>query len=581
MATVGEASADTSTVAGTGPVALLGRSTDGAQRPGLRRRFTPLKNRTDRFWSWVAPLVITFFAAGLHLWGVSQPETVMFDETYYAKDAYSLITYGYTRTFVDDGDDENGNEANELLERGVTDPERLFKQGDEAGPEMAVHPDVGKWMIGAGVELFGMNSFGWRFSAAITGALLILVAQRLTRRLTGSTLLACVAGLLLTFDGLVFVMSRIALLDVFQAFWVLCAVHCLVADRDWARTRIGRLQETTTRLTSRDWGPVRGLMLRPWRLLAGVSFGLACGTKWNSVYAVAVFGLLSWLWDLHMRRSLGVRFAWARSLLVDAIPAFMSIVVVALVVYVLSWMGWLLHADTFVATFQNSQFEEYGWRWGSPDTYGGNPQGLWQESVYALHALGDWHRALWDWHTAGIDGSTHSWQSDPGGWLLMNRPTGFWVESGGSDVILDCPAGKDCVSEVLAIGTPVLWWSAFLAMFPCLYWWVVRREWRFGVALLGLAATWLPWFQYSEQRPIFFFYGVVMIPFLVIGLTLVLGKILGPADAGPNRRAVGAAVVGAVVILTVVNFAYFYPILTDQTILNAEWNQRMWLRWWR
>jgi hypothetical protein len=98
-----------------------------------------------------------------------------------------------------------------------------------------VHPDGGKWLIAAGEQIFGMTPFGWRVSAAIAGALTVLILCRLVRRMTGSTLLGCVAGLLLATDGLHLVVSRLALLDIFVGLWVVCAVACLVADRDWAR----------------------------------------------------------------------------------------------------------------------------------------------------------------------------------------------------------------------------------------------------------------------------------------------------------------------------------------------------------
>src|SRR5262249_40681395 len=54
---------------------------------------------------------------------------------------------------------------------------------------------------------------------------------------TRSTLLGCVAGLLLALDGLEFVMSRTALLDIFVMFWVLAAFAALVVDRDRTRAR--------------------------------------------------------------------------------------------------------------------------------------------------------------------------------------------------------------------------------------------------------------------------------------------------------------------------------------------------------
>ena len=103
---------------------------------------------------------------------------------------------------------------------------------------MIVHPEVGKWLIAGGIKLFGMEPSGWRIASAVVGALMVLVMCRFVRRVTGSTVLGLVAGLLLSIDGLQLVLSRLALLDIFLAFFVLCGVHCVVADRQWLRDRL-------------------------------------------------------------------------------------------------------------------------------------------------------------------------------------------------------------------------------------------------------------------------------------------------------------------------------------------------------
>ena len=86
-----------------------------------------------------------------------------------------------------------------------------------------------------------MTPFGWRVASAVVGSLMVMVMIRLARRVTRSTLLGLVAGLLMCFDGLQLVLSRLALLDIFVAFFVLCAVSCMVADRDWVRARLARV----------------------------------------------------------------------------------------------------------------------------------------------------------------------------------------------------------------------------------------------------------------------------------------------------------------------------------------------------
>jgi dolichyl-phosphate-mannose--protein O-mannosyl transferase len=524
-------------------------------------------------WGWYAPLLVTLFVGLYTFIGLTNPHKITFDETYYAKDAWSLLTKHYAESFVDASDTPKINEADQIINSGST-------TGIFSGePNMVVHPEVGKWMIAVGEWIFGLTPLGWRFSAAVVGTLMVLVMCRLVRRLTGSTLLGCIAGLLLGFDGLHFVMSRFALLDIFLAFWLLCAVHCLVADRDWGRLELARRFETSPALGSSRFGPVRGLLLRPWRLLAGVCFGLACGTKWSGVFVLAGMCLLMWSWDSGLRRAAGVRLAPVKALVVDEIPAFFSVVVVAFVVYVCSWMAFLTHAQIFEHWF-GSAAGNGGHQWSSIDDFGGHPHGWLQGALTDLDILWNYHRAVYAFHTgAYINAATHPFQSNPGGWLLINRPLGVAAQSGGPDQVPGCPVGEQCVRQVLAIGTPALWWGGVIALIAGLFYWLSRRDWRFGIPIVGVLTTWLPWFRY-DHRPIFYYYAVAIVPFTVIAVTLILGRILGRADAGSRRRLIGVLTVGAFVFLVAANFAYFYPILSNGLLSNQAWNQRMWLTHW-
>ncbi|MFV0452037.1 MAG: phospholipid carrier-dependent glycosyltransferase, partial [Propioniciclava sp.] len=171
---------------------------------------------TDRAVAWGVTIAIALLAFGIRLVGVGYPPYVIFDESYYAKDAWSLLQYGYEGTWADGANDQIA--AGDL-------------SGLSAHPSFIVHPPLGKWLIAAGEAVFGMNSFGWRISAVVFGSLLVGATVRLGRRLSRSTLIGAIAGLLLTFDGLAFTMSRMALLDLFQATFLVMAVGAVVADR--------------------------------------------------------------------------------------------------------------------------------------------------------------------------------------------------------------------------------------------------------------------------------------------------------------------------------------------------------------
>ena len=143
----------------------------------------------------------------------------------------------------------------------------------------------------------------------------------------------------------------------------------------------------------------------------------------------------------------------------------------------------------------------------------------------------------------------------------------------------DAPAGSTCLRQVLLLGNPAVWWGGTLAFLYAIGAWVGRRDWRYGVVVVGVLVTWLPWLRYDD-RPIFSYYAIVIEPFLVLGLTLLLGRILGPAAASYRRRQVGAIAGGVYLVVVLALFAWFWPIWTDQLITTPHWLQRIWFHRW-
>src|SRR3981081_3668932 len=71
---------------------------------------------------------------------------------------------------------------------------------DNPGFGLVVHPPVGKQLIALGEAIFGYNGLGWRFSGAVCGVILVLLVVRIGRRISRSTLVGGIAGLLLIAD---------------------------------------------------------------------------------------------------------------------------------------------------------------------------------------------------------------------------------------------------------------------------------------------------------------------------------------------------------------------------------------------
>jgi dolichyl-phosphate-mannose--protein O-mannosyl transferase len=420
-------------------------------------------------------------------------------------------------------------------------------------------------MIAGGMWLFGAdNPFGWRFAAALTGTVSILLLALVAQKLFHSLPLSAAAGLLLAVDGHHLVMSRTSLLDIFLMFWVLAAFGCLLMDRDAGRLRLAaRLARQAA--AGKDGRPSTGNLLagpwlgiRWWRIAAGVCLGLAVGTKWSGLFFLAAFGLLSVLWDLSARRIAGIRGWFTGGIIKDGLPAFLSIVPVAVVVYAATWTGWFRSDNAYFRHWAESHpSAEWGWL---PDS---------------VRSLAHYHLEAYKFHQ-GLS-SEHPYESSPWSWLVMGRPTSFFYESPQPGTP-GCGV-SNCASAILSVGNPLVWWGAAISLALLLFWWAGRRDWRAGAILAGVGAGYLPWFMYPE-RTMFYFYAISFEPFLVLALVYCLGLVLGRDTDPPWRRRSGLYLVALFVAGTILLSAFFYPVWTAEVIPYQEWRHRMWMPSW-
>ena len=209
----------------------------------------PLPN--DRLLGWLLPIAITVLAGVARFWRITRPGGVsmtnkndlVFDETYYAHDSWTLLHHG------------------------------VELNGPQTKAGFVVHPPLGKWMMAVGEAIFDHGktvTFGhgssatvypaspmsFRFMGALLGTLAILIVARIARRMFRSTALGVIAGALFALDGLEFVQSRTAMLDIYLMFWIVAAFACLVADRDDGRRRLA--QRLTGPLHPNRMGAVTG-----------------------------------------------------------------------------------------------------------------------------------------------------------------------------------------------------------------------------------------------------------------------------------------------------------------------------------
>jgi len=106
----------------------------------------------------------------------------------------------------------------------------------------------------------GDNSYGWRFLDVVFGALVVMLLYVFAKRVTGSTLFATITALLLSFDGMHFVQSRIATPEGFVVFFATLAVYAFY--RFWISSQVGERKH---------------VVLPPWGVPAGIAGAVVAG----------------------------------------------------------------------------------------------------------------------------------------------------------------------------------------------------------------------------------------------------------------------------------------------------------------
>jgi dolichyl-phosphate-mannose-protein mannosyltransferase len=530
--------------------------------------------------AWLVTLIITILAGFTRFWALGFPpgqnaipkNGMNFDEVYYAVEAQEMLRYGYE---------------------------------DNRGYLFIVHPPLGKWLIAASEWFQGAingghhtsndylsNSLGWRIAPALFGCLGVIMLSRIVRRMMRSNLFGFIAGLLMAMEGMSLVLARTAILDIFLQTFIIAAFGALVIDRDKMRARLAGLIADGADLTD----GVPSLGPRPWRLVGGVMLGLACAVKWTALSFFVAFVILSLVWDRAALKSAGVRRPTARWARRSLLPGLGSLVVTPIATYLLTYLGWFTG--------------ENGWNRHWADSHGTSAR----LNLLGLHVPFNWGwvpgpiRSL-GWNTLDayrfhqhLD-SGHAYASSPWSWLVLGRPVDFYYDQKATT----CGAAT-CSREVLLMGTPLMWW-AFVPMLLWLAWhWVTTRDWRAGAVWIAFAAGWLVWFQ-NLSRTMFLFYMAPLVPFLIIGVTLALGTMLGsglqprPArdldaeaedhtlravalerdeqyERGLRRRNWGIAGVSIYLALVVADFAWMWPIFTGGLLTYDEWHAHMWLPSW-
>jgi dolichyl-phosphate-mannose--protein O-mannosyl transferase len=504
---------------------------------------TPERERVIRA---IGPIAVVLTAAGTRLWNLGLPKTLVFDETFYVKDAYTLSKLGYEGTWPANPDPGfAAGKVNTYLTPG----------------SFVVHPPLGKWIMSLGFDWLGVtNPVSWRIMTAIVGILAVILLMMIAKYLFKSTLVATIVGFLMAIDGNAIVMSRVGLLDNFVMFFALLGFGAILLDRQWTAVRLSMwIAKRGASGKPTDWGPA--LWWRPWLILAGLAFGLDSAVKWSGIYFLAVLVVYTLLVDIVARHHARVPNAIPGTILKQGPATFLLTVPIAAAAYMVTWTGWFVTKGGYNRTYA----DQPGNAWTGP-------------LAWVPHAFQSWWNFEYQVYQYNVnEHSPHPYAANPLTWLLMIRPTSMYFTSANYGQN-GCTASF-CGSSITGIANPLIWYAGVAAAIYLVYRLIRYREWRVGLILTGLAAGYLPWMFYLG-RTVFQFYTIAFEPYLLLALAYVAWKLIGKRGDPEYRRAIGMRWIAVFLVAAVAISVFFWPLWTGTQIDFKYMQLHYWIPTW-
>lgn len=385
------------------------------------------------------------------------------------------------------------------------------------------HPPLGKIIMSIGVRIFGMNPFGWRIMGILFGIGMIPVFYAFARRIFKETWITAVATTLFAFDFMHFAQTRIATIDVFVTFFIICSYYFMY-----------KYYKTSFYDTS---------LKKTFGILAcsGVMMGCQMAAKWTGVYAAVGLAILffitigrryrEYLYAKKDRR--GSTNGISHEYIVKNFAGFtwktigfccIVFVLVPAVIYILSYIPFKPYDGTtnvFMKMFNNQEF------------------------------MLSYHQGVHDPHPY----SSRWWQ-----WPIMYRP--IWFYSGYP---------SSTVSEgISSFGNPAVWWAGIPAFFYLIQRAFRKQDKTAVFLIIGYLSQYLPWVFVS--RTTFIYHYFASVPFVVFMVAYCMYIMV-------KERKVPKSVIFGYTAIACVLFFMFYPVLSGQPI-NREYVFHF-LRWFK
>lgn len=363
-----------------------------------------------------------------------------------------------------------------------------------------VHPLLGTSIMSLGIQLFGMNPFGWRIMGALFGIMILPLFYLILRKLFKNPFLSAFGTTLFASDFMLITTSRIGTLEPFSVFFILLMTYFMI-------------QYIYT-----DFHTPFKKQLK-YLALSGISMGLACSTKWTGCYAsigLAIlffthFGIQTYQASLAKKKSdiesIYIRNEYKNRALKTIMWCCLFFVIVPLTIYALSYI----------------------------------PCHVWRNESWSINNVIKQTMGMYNYH-ANLE-ATHPYQSVWYQWIFDIQPIWYYFKSSPNEII----------NTISCFNNPLISWMGIASMIFTLIHTVLKKSKTGFIIIVGYLVALVPWIAIT--RCIFAYHYYPSLPFLIMSIVYAAKVLL---DYDPRFK----KLIIIFAIACVLVFILFMPVIT-------------------
>jgi dolichyl-phosphate-mannose-protein mannosyltransferase len=368
-----------------------------------------------------------------------------------------------------------------------------------------------------------------RIFVAIFGIAVVPLVYGVLRRLTKSKLTAVLGGLAVMLNGILIIISRLVLTDIFLTCFALAAVYTVLRWHENYKS-IG------------------------WLVAATILAGAAASVKWTGITALVLVLVI------FARTSMKHIPNW-----IVRISGILGIILLSFLIYLGSfWIHLsLLNKAGPEDAYTSAKFQStlIGGEHYSPSV----KDSFWDKFIELNKDMYEYNES-----TPSTDASASKWYT----WPLETKPVYIWegpLQASGTR------------GNIYEISNPIIWWLSSLSVIGALVVVVIpklRKHYKKSVPVLGflLIAYFINWLPFERiTRPMFLYHYI----FASIYSTMILVVLVGMLPTKTNWKRSPRLIASLILALIIISgFLYFAPLNYGWQISQSQLLDRNWISSW-